>query len=938
MLTPILATKLYIPPPRPSTVLRSRLVERLNEDQKLTLISAPAGFGKTTLLSEWIAGREPKLRAAWLSLDEADQDPARFLAYLVAALQTILPGVGESVLDALRAPPPRSIELLLTLLLNDIAAVPDAFILILDDYHVIDASMEVDSALAFLVEHQPPHMRLIIASREDPRLPLARLRARGMLTELRAADLRFTPAEAAEFLNRVMGLALSADDIAALEARTEGWIVGLQLAALALQGFTTQAERPDRGQPDPAHFIQAFTGSHRFVLDYLIEEVLQRQTESVQTFLLFTSILARLCGPLCDAVSSREFAVDAQGRDGSAMLEALERGNLFVIPLDDNRQWYRYHHLFAEVLKTRLLEAYPNQISGLHRRASIWYEQNGWPTEAIQHALAGKDFARAAGLIELAWSGMDSNYQSAAWLGWAKALPEDLIRARPVLSAGYAWALLDGGELETSEAWLRTAEQWLDGSAGGGMGAPPKTMVVVDEEQFRCLPASIATARAYRAQALGDIPGTLLHARQALHLAHEDDYLRRIQATALLGIALYASGDLDAASQSLSESAAAMQKAGDVSGPIGINFVLAEMKTVSGQLNQAESIYQQSLRLLECRPEPLPVGISEFTRGLGALCCERGDLETAGQHLQASRKLAEQAALPNWQPRLNIAGARVRESQGDLDGALALLDDAERQYVRSPLPEIQPTAALKAQIWIRQGKLADAQRWAREQALSPEDDLSFAREFEHITLARLLIARGQIDRAEGALDAAVRLLERLLQTAEAGGRTGRVIEILLLQALAYQAREDDPLALAALERALCLAEPQGYCRIFANEGPRMAELLLKLQAKGGAPGLGAYVDQLLAAPGIRRVDLQPVPAVQGGHRHPSGALLVVEALSDREFDVLRLLRSEMSGPEIARELMVSLNTLRTHTKNIFSKLGVNNRRAAVRRAEELHLF
>ena len=475
MPAPILATKLYIPPHRSNIVLRPRLIERLNEGlrqshgfgRKLTLISAPAGFGKTTLVSSWLAGlpagaasqeenanRRSKIQnpVAWLSLDEGDNDPTRFLVYLVSALQKIAPDTGARVLAALQSPQPPPTELLLTTLLNEVAAIPDHFVLVLDDYHVIDsepvdASTSVDDALAFLLDHLPPQMHLVITTREDPRLPLARYRARGQLTELRAADLRFTPVEAAEFLNRAMGLNLSAEDVAALEARTEGWIAGLQLAALAMQGLSMQ------GRSEPARFIQAFTGSHRFVLDYLAEEVLQRQPERVRSFLLETAILDRLSGPLCDAVTGRE--------DGKEMLDVLERGNLFVMPLDDKRQWYRYHHLFADVLQSRLMEEQPERAPTLHRRASEWCEQNGLRSDAIRHALAAKDFGWAAGLIELAWSAMDVNMQSATWLGWARALPDELVRARPVLSVGYAWALLDAGEMETCETWLRDAERWL---------------------------------------------------------------------------------------------------------------------------------------------------------------------------------------------------------------------------------------------------------------------------------------------------------------------------------------------------------------------------------------------------------------------------------------------------------------------------------------------
>ncbi len=468
MSEPLLLTKLHVPRQRSNVVLRPRLIERLNDGmhRKLTLISAPAGFGKTTLVGEWVAGCECPV--AWLSLDEGDSDPSRFLAYLGAALLTIdgtNTGDSSGLLHPSQ-PQSRSTESLLTELLNEISAIPNRFVLVLDDYHVID-SKPVDQALKFLVEHQPPQMHLAIATREDPPLPLARLRASGQLSELRAADLRFAPAEAADFLNQVMGLNLRDADITALDSRTEGWIAGLQLAALSMQGIS-----------DTGDFIKAFAGSNRFVLDYLAEEVLERQPNRVRDFLLQTAILDRLSGSLCDAVTTQD--------GGRGMLEALERGNLFVVPLDDQRQWYRYHHLFADVLQAQLLDARPDHISSLHRRASAWYEQNGFASDAIRHALAAEDFDRAAGLVELAWSAMDVSYQSATWLGWVKALPDALIRVRPVLSVGYAWALLDGGELEASEARLHDAELCLD--------TPTDKMVVVDQEQFRSLLASIATA------------------------------------------------------------------------------------------------------------------------------------------------------------------------------------------------------------------------------------------------------------------------------------------------------------------------------------------------------------------------------------------------------------------------------------------------------------
>jgi LuxR family transcriptional regulator, maltose regulon positive regulatory protein len=907
MPAPILATKLYVPSPRPDIVRRSRLIDRLNaglsRTPSVTLISAPAGFGKTTLVSEWIATLTGSgVRVAWLSLDEGDNAPTRFLTYLVAALQTIAPQIGEATRVALQSSQPPPTDVLLTALLNDLITLGDV-ILVLDDYHVIE-SQSIDEALTFFIDHLPPQLRLVIASREDPQLPLARLRVRGQLTELRAADLRFTPPEAADFLNRVMGLNLAAENIVALENRTEGWIAGLQLAALSIQG-----------RSDTGGFIQAFTGSHRFVLDYLIEEVLQRQPARVRSFLLETSILDRLSSPLCNAITDQA--------DGKAMLETLERGNLFVIPLDDQRQWWRYHHLFAEVLQAHLREAQPDRVSELHRRASVWYEQNGLPAEAIRHALAAKDFDRAAELIERVWLSMDLSYQSATWLGWVKALPDDLIRVHPVICLGYAWALLNGGELEASEVWLREAERWLKPRENSST-----QMVVVDEAEFRSLPASIAGARAYRALALGDISNTKVYARQTLALVPKDDRVRRTQATALLGMAEYADGDLSAAERSLLDFQAMMWQADDLASAIGITFVLANIQLAHGRLREAVNAYQQSLQLALKRGTPFFIGVSDLYRGLSEVLCEQGKLEAAAQHLQTAQQLGERGAPTGWSHRLSVAQARLKEAQGDVASVLVLLDEAERQYVRNPLPD-SPVAALKARVWVRQGQLTEALTWVREQGLSPNDDLSYLREFEHLTLARVLLAQYKTDRVGDALQATLKLLERLLYAAEEGGRTGSVIEILILHALACHAQSNLPRALASLERALALAEPEGYIQVFVDEGEPM-RLLLEKQAHGEGHKPIEYAARLLAA------FAPPLAVLPSTVSHPQSTLL--EPLSERELEVLRLLGTELSGPEIARELSVSLNTVRTHTKNIYGKLGVSNRRAAIRCAEELDLL
>ncbi|MCH8339020.1 MAG: tetratricopeptide repeat protein, partial [Chloroflexi bacterium] len=805
MVDAILTTKLYMPPVRSQVVSRPRLIDRLTEGltRKLILISAPAGFGKTTLLGEWVGHSE--LPVAWVSLDESDNDPQRFLTYVVAALQTIDTDMGAGALSLLESPQPRPAELILTSLINEVAETAQDFILVLDDYHVIDAK-PVDNALTFLLDHLPPQMHLVIASRADPPLPLAHLRGRGELTELRAADLRFTPDEAATFLNQVMGLGLSAEEVTALETRTEGWIVGLQMAALSMQG-----------RADTASFIQAFTGSHHFIIDYLVEEVLQRQPERVRSFLLQTSILDRLSGPLCDAVTGQE--------DGRAMLEGLERGNLFVVPQDDKRQWYRYHHLFAEVLQARSMEEQPNRAPTLHRRASEWYEQNGLPSDAIHHAFAAEDFERAAGLVELAWPAMRRSRLDGTLLGLLQALPDELVRTRPVLSVDYAISLIASGQLAAVEPRLQDAERWLDATVDTSGRVPAAEMVVVDEEGFRSLPRTIFVARAAYALALGDAPVTVKYARRALDLAPEGDHLGRGAAASLLGLASWASGDLEAAHRALADGMASLRMAGNISDATGGTFALADIRMVQGRLHEAMSTYEQALQLATEQGEPVLRGTADLYVGMSELHRERGDLEAATQHLLKSKELGESARLPENRYLWCVAMARIKEAQGDLDGALDLLHEAERLFIVSFNPNVRPISALKTRIWVAQGRLAEALAWAQEQELSVEDDLSYLREFEHITLARVFIAQHRNDSEERSIHQAVGLLERLLKAAEEGGRTGNVIEILVLQALAHEAQGDIPPALVPLERALALAEPEGYVRIFVDEGPPMAALL-----------------------------------------------------------------------------------------------------------------
>jgi LuxR family transcriptional regulator, maltose regulon positive regulatory protein len=916
MAGPLLETKLHVPRRRRNLVARPRLSEHLSRgvESALTLVSAPAGFGKTTLLADWLAAPASSGKtAAWLSLDQRDNDPSVFWTYLVAALKTAVPGVGADALSLLESPRP-PIEAVIATLLNDLSAISEDVVIVLDDYHVIEAR-EVQDGMAFLMEHLPPQLHLVIAGRADPALPLARLRSRGELVELRAADLRFTPDEAAAYLNGVMGLALTAHDVAALEGRTEGWIAALQLAALSMQG---------RG--DVAGFIAGFAGDDRYIVDYLAEEVLQRQPEDVRRFLLQTSILDRLSGPLCDAVTGED--------GGKVKLAALEQGNLFLVPLDDRRQWYRYHRLFADVLQAHLLDEQPDGVPELHRRASRWYEQNGDESEAIDHALAAEDFERAADLVELAIPTLRRDRREATLRSWLKMIPDELLRMRPVLNIGFVGALVSGGQLKGIEERLRDAEQWLDagtaGSARSGSArseTPSGEMVVLDVAEIPRLPGTIEMYRAALALVEGDWPGTVTHAKRAIELSPEEDQLPRAGAAGLMGLAFWGSGDLEAGHRAYAECMAGLRRAGHVSDTFGCAIALADIRIAQGRLGDAMRTYEQALKLSvgprgSDEDGPVLRGTADMYVGMSEIHRERDDLPAATRCLLRSQELGEHLGLPQNPHRWRVAMSRVREAKGDLDGALDLLDEAERRYVSDFFPNVRPIPAMKARVWAAQGRLGDALGWTRERDLSVKDDLSYLREFEHITFARVLLAQYAAEGEARVLDQVAGLLERLLQAAEAGARTGSVIEILVLQALAGQARGDSPSTLALLQRALTLAEPEGYVRIFVDEGSHMASLLRASAKHGIAP---SYVRRLLAA--LNKTE-DSAPAHQG----------LIEPLSERELEVIRLLGTDLNGPDIARELVVSLNTVRTHTKNIYAKLGVNDRRAAVRRAQELDLM
>ncbi len=677
---------------------------------------------------------------------------------------------------------------------------------------------------------------------------------------------------------------------------------------------------------DTASFIKSFTGSHHFVLDYLVEEVLQQQPESIQTFLLRTSILDSLCGPLCDAVLGLAFP------SGQETLEYLERVNLFIVPLDNERRWYRYHHLFADVLHMHLKVEQPDQVSILHQRASEWYEHNGTAVDAIHHALAAEDFERAATLVELSIPEIRRNRQGATVteLGWLKALPDELVRFRPVLCVDYAYALFGGGEPGGVEPWLRDAERWLE------VATDKAGMIVEDEEEFRRLPSMIALLRAAMALARGDMPQAEKNARRVLDLAPEDNHLMLGGAASVLGLAAWARGDLETARRMTSDGMTNVRQAGYISSAIGGSIVLADIQIAQGRLHEAMTTYERALMWAMEPGAPVQRGAADMYVGISTLLYEHNELETATQHLLKSQSLGELAGLPQNPYRWCAAMARIREAQSDLDGALDLLDQAERLYDGAFSPNVRPIAARKTRVWLAQGRLGEALGWAHDQGLSVENEISYLREFDHITLARVLLARYLSDHSDGSISEVFGLLERLQKAAERREGKGSVIEILILQAIAHHAQGDFTASLLPLQHALVLAEPEGYTRIFLDEGSSMMQLLREASARKIMPD---YADKLLAAYEFDKLksedqlDLLPTPS----NGHHNGEPLI-EPLSQREFEILKLISLGLSNREIGERLFLALDTIKGHNRRIFDKLQVQSRTEAVARARELGLL
>ena len=904
---PLVATKLRPPRTPRDLIARPRLLGRLEWDpgRRLTLLSAPAGFGKSTLLGEWVGARVRDGRpVAWVSLDEGDNDPVRFLSYLVAALRTTGgEAFGEAALAALRSAEPPRMEAVLGALINEIAGLPGEITIILDDYHVID-SEGVHRIVSFLLERLPEAAHLVVSGRVDPPLPLARLRARGQMAELHAADLRFSTEEASAFLCGAMGLDLSADDVAALDGVTEGWVAALRLAALSMR---------DRG--DVSGFVRSFSGGHRDVFDFLAEEVLEGQTEPVQSFLLETSVLDNLSGPLCDAATGRN--------DGQQMLDRLERGNLLVVPLDDERRWYRYHHLFADFLRSRLERERPGRSAALHRGASEWCEENGLMVEAVGHALRAGDHERAARLME---RGMDQTWyrgEVVTLLGWLWALPEEAMRRRPLLMVWYAAVLMLVGRLEEIEPLLEEAEgvvgrakkEGVEPSGAGG-GDPQHVL------------ATAAAVRSLHARFKGDPPGAVEHARRALALLPEDNLNPRPFAALCLAEAYRAADDPEAAAAAFAETARLGRAAGHDYIALTAMGTLAQLRMGRGRLHEAEESLRQALEFaIERGAEQMPA-VGRVRIGFGEVLYERDDLEASERELALGTELAERAGEFEVVVRGRVALSRARRALGDTEGAFEFAREAIRLARDSNAPEaIVESALWRARLHLSVNELRAAAS-DLELASGAYDASRSAREAERLHRARLLIVRGDHDEA-------LRLLDRVHGPPEsANGRGGNnAIEILALRALALRGREEKARALGVIGRALVLGEPEGYARTFVDEGPAMTALLSEVLAnrQRGASAASAavsthYLRSLLAA----------LEREASGAASPAGGL--TEPLSEREREVLQLVAAGKTNRQVATELFVSVGTVKTHVNNVYRKLEAHSRTQAVARARELGLL
>jgi LuxR family transcriptional regulator, maltose regulon positive regulatory protein len=902
----LLATKLHIPRTRRGFVVRPRLVDRVAQAEggELTLVCAPTGFGKTALLADW-ARRDPR-PVAWLSLDDADNDPARFWRHVAVALDQVRPGVARQVAALLQGLQPTSFQAVVTTVVNELAGVAEELVLVVDDYHLIQAP-PVHQSVEFLVEHLPVCLRLVVAARADPPLPLARLRARGQLAELRERDLRFTPTEAAALLHAAVGPELPSSAVAALAERTEGWVAGLQLAALSLQGHA-----------DPAAFVAGFSGSHRYVLDYLSEEVLERQPEQVREFLLESSVLERLCGPLCDAVTGHT--------DTQQLLEQVERANLFLVPLDEVRGWWRFHHLFADLLRARLQQQQPERLPTLHRAAAAWSEEQGLVDDAVRHALAAGDPNWAGRLLERHLDQTLRRGERVTLRRHLEALPAEVVRSRPGLVLAQAMLAVHHARLDEAERLLEHADRAVDRQPD-----PEQPPVPTEGGMVSRVPAAIALVRAQLAAARGDPEQTARFASSAVAHLSEGEVGPRLWARYLLALADWLAGRVEQAEPAFTEVLAEGRAAAEPHPLLSACLYLGEVQRARGRLGAALATYREGLELAAQGGQPSAFHAADARVGLGQVLYERNQLEEARQHLTEGLALSRPLGWPQLSILALVTMAWIRQAAGDPDGALQTMNEACRL-----MPAIQtstwyhPAAAERARLLLAQGQVDQAARWAEAQGLTAEDEPSYLGEREHLVLVRVLLAQQAPERALG-------LLERLHTPAVDQGRTGSVIEVRALQALALDASGDQAGALAALAEALALGAPEGYLRVFLDEGSPMAALLRQLlvgrrQQQPAAAAPREYLALLVEA--FEQAGLPIRPPVGRGVVVAG----LVEPLTERELEVLELLAAGAPNRAIAEQLVVTQETVKKHLSHLFDKLQVANRTQAVARARQLGLL
>ena len=894
MVEPFLTTKFLLPTTREDIIPRQNLIELLKQSlsNKLTIVSAPAGFGKTTLIGDWI--KQQKISAAWLTLDENDNDPIRFLSYYLKALQTIVPDFGETILEILQAPQTQINEPLLTSLINEIAATFSVeFVFVLDDYHLVE-SPRINEIIAFILNHLPSLMHMVVATRSDPSLPVALLRGRGELLEFRQGDLRFTNEEAAEFLNQIKRLQLAPNQIEALTTRTEGWISGLQMAAISMQGRENISE-----------FIQSFTGSDRYIFDYLIEEVLNRQPEKVQEFLLNTSILNRLHSDLCNAVMDKS--------DSQSILEFLERANLFIIPLDNNREWYRYHHLFSDLLRKELVKKSPEIINDLHQKASSWCHKAGYPEEAFTHALAAGDIVAAAKILERSFLAMMGRGELALSRKLFGRIPDEMIRSRPILSIQRAWILTLSGQVKEAEVLLQAIENLPS--------------IEINKE----LSGNLAIIRALIATMRGDMDSAISLAQHADDLLLTDDLVIRGMLAYIYGIGYLATGNLNKAERACEQ----IKQFGLASNSLWAKTVayhqLAQIEKLRGHLNEAQALCEEVLQNAVLRKAGRQGFLCGIYSELGDIMRERNNLESATKMVNKSLEISESWGVLTDIVSGNITLARIYLAKGDLDSAAKTINQAVKnselgnifQLVQGKLD------ACQVQIWLQQGNISNATRWANEIELKLDSFntgklIDFVSELELINLSRVWNTTDIMGGTTSNLEKSKQLLSRLAHSAEMGQRYYRLIEILVLQAIVFDQLGNEKEAFEALKRSILLAQPEGCMRIFLDEGQTMYNIVKKAQkAEIKIPYmrelLNAFDDQVEGLPESSRSSLP-------------------EELSDRELDVLRMLPTNLTAAEIADELFVAKSTIDTHIKHIYSKLGVNRRMEAIQRAKELDLL